>query len=314
MKAAVIEHVGAAPRYTDFDDPVPAEGELVVEVRAAGLHRIVRAIASGSHYLGAGPVPFIPGIDGAGRLGDGTRVYFGISRPPFGSFAQRTVTHHERCIPLPEAIDDVTAAALANAGMSSWGALTERAGFVPGESVLVLGATGVAGRLAVQVARVLGARRVVAAGRDDVALGSAGADATIRLGGDRTALVRAFREVFDGDGVDVVLDYVWGEPAEIVLEAIAGRASSSRVRYLEIGSVAGRTITLDGATLRSTPVELLGSGFGSASTSAIIASLRTFFAAAERHSLRVDAHPVPLADVERAWADDGEKARVVFVP
>src|ERR1700679_1357221 len=140
-------------------------------------------------------VPLIPGVDGVGRLEDGTRVYFGMVRPPFGTLAERAVTAPHMCLPIPEALDDVTVAAIMNPGMSSWAALL-RAHFVAGESVLILGATGVAGQLAVQVAKRLGARRVIAAGRNPETLERLpmlGADAVISLAQPREALVAAFK-------------------------------------------------------------------------------------------------------------------------
>ena len=156
MNAAVVRAFDAPPRYATFEEPVAAEGELLVKVSAAGLHPIVKALANGTHYGSTGALPFIPGIDGVGRLEDGTRVYFGIARSPFGSFAERTIASASMCMALPDGLEDAAAAGLANPGMSSWAALTVRARFAAGESVLILGATGVAGQLAVQIAKRLG--------------------------------------------------------------------------------------------------------------------------------------------------------------
>src|SRR3984957_6081748 len=224
MNAAVVTSFAAPPRYSPFAEPVAAEGERLVAVRAAGLHPIVKGLAKGTHYGSSGELPFIAGIDGVGRLEDGARVYFGIARSPFGSFSERTLAASWMCLPLPEGIDDVTAAGIANPAMSSWAALTARAKFAAGESVLILGATGVAGQLAIQIAKRLGARRVVAAGRNPQALEqlkTLGADAVISLDQDQPALVSAFRSELAEAGVDVVLDYVWGQPAERLLEAIS---------------------------------------------------------------------------------------------
>src|SRR5271165_2141713 len=135
MNAAVVEAFDHPPRYKSFADPVPAEGEILIEVRAAGLHPIVKALASGTHYGSTGEFPFIPGVDGVGRLPDGSRVYFGVMRPPYGTFAERAVTESWMTLPLPDEVDDVTVAAMMNPGMSSWAALAARAKLVPGESV-----------------------------------------------------------------------------------------------------------------------------------------------------------------------------------
>jgi NADPH:quinone reductase-like Zn-dependent oxidoreductase len=173
MNAAVVEAFDRPPRYAEFADPVPSDGELLVTVTAAALHQIVRALAAGTHYGSTAQLPFVPGVDGVGRLPDGTRVYFGRTQDRYGTFAERSITLPFLTLPLPDSLDDATAAAMMNPGMSSWVALTARARFVPGESVLILGATGTSGHLAVQIARRLGATRVIAAGRNPEALAEA---------------------------------------------------------------------------------------------------------------------------------------------
>src|SRR5258707_7059847 len=211
MNAAVVSAFDRPPRYATFADPIAAEGEKLVTVSAAGLHPIVKALAKGSHYGSSGELPFIAGIDGVGKLQDGTRVYFGIARSPFGSFAEHSLAASWMCLPLPEAVDDVTAAGIANPAMSSWAALTARAKVVAGESVLVLRDTGVAGQLAIQVAKRLGARRIIAAGRNPEALQklkALGADSVISLDQDQASLVSAFRTEIAEAAVAVVLYYV----------------------------------------------------------------------------------------------------------
>jgi NADPH:quinone reductase-like Zn-dependent oxidoreductase len=320
MNAAVVHSFDAPPRYTTFADPVAAEGEKLVTVLAAGLHPIVKALAKGTHYGSSGELPFIPGIDGVGKLEDGTRVFFGIARSPYGTFAERALAASWMCLPLPEGIDDVTAAGIANPAMSSWAALTARAKFAAGESVLILGATGVAGQLAIQVAKRLGARRVVAAGRNPQALEklkSLGADAVIPLDQDPTALVSAFRAELAEAGVDIVLDYVWGQPAERLLEAISQkglRKASSRIRFIQIGESAGKTISLPAATLRSSGLELLGSGFGSASLNQILVALAEFFETAAKQPFHFQTKTAPLRDVEGLWNTVEEATRLVFQP
>jgi NADPH:quinone reductase-like Zn-dependent oxidoreductase len=317
MKAAVVEDYSSPPRYKSFDDPVAEGKEILVRVSAAGLHPIVKALANGSHYGSTGVLPFVPGVDGAGRLEDGTRVYFGTSRPPFGSFAEMTVTQPWMCLPLPETLDDVVAAGIANPGMSSMAALKSRAQFKAGESVLVLGATGVAGQLAVQIARRLGARRVVAAGRDPETLEKLteiGADSVISLDQANDSLVAAFRREI-AEGVDVVLDYLWGSPAECVLQAISQKGlnhESSRIRFVQVGESAGKRISLQGSTLRSSGVELLGSGFGSASIQEIMRALGMLFDQAVQAPFQFKTKALPLAAVSEAWnaAERGE--RLVF--
>src|SRR5262249_57843365 len=166
MKAAVLRALGRPPRCEEFPDPQAGEGEVLVHVKAASLKNVDKMMAGGSHYDRIAKLPCVCGVDGVGLLDDGSRVYCGGARPPYGMMAERTVVARAWCLPVPEQVDDVTAAALPNPALSAWLALVWRAQLRPGESVLVLGATGVAGQLAVQIAKHLGAERVVAAGRN----------------------------------------------------------------------------------------------------------------------------------------------------
>ncbi len=320
MNAAVVHAFDAPPRYTSFTEPIPLEGERLVTVSAAGLHPIVKALANGTHYGSDGELPFIAGVDGVGRFEDGTRVFFGVSRSPFGTFAERALAGGAMCLPLPDGLDDATAAGIANPAMSSWVALKFRAKFVAGESVLILGATGVAGQLAVQIAKRLGARRVIATGRNPQALAELkelGADLVISLDQEHDSLVSGLRDAVVSGGVDVVLDYLWGEPARAALEAISQKGLSKmapRVRFVQIGSSAGTTIPLPAATLRSSGLELLGSGFGSASLDQIRQALAEFFATAAANPFRIAIKTAALRDVEALWNSPERGARLVFQP
>ena len=314
MNAAVVNVLGQNPQYQSFADPVAEEGELLIKVRAAGLHPIVKARASGTHYSSDGIVPVVPGVDGVGTLEDGRRVYFGATRPPFGTMAERTISRPSMCIPLPDGIDDVQAAAIANPGMSAWVSMKERAHVAPGETVLVLGATGVAGQLAIQVARHLGAKRVIGAGRNVEALQAADLDSIIALGQPEDAVRDAFAAEA-AQGIDVVIDYLWGRPTELLLEALAKgfKASSTpSTRLVEVGASAGPTITLPGAILRSVDLTILGSGFGSAAMDKIFAAIPVLFSLAAEGKLKIDLEPVPLSDVEAAWSRVDKGRRVVF--
>src|SRR5215831_9881951 len=184
MKAAVLHVFGEPPHYEDFPDPQPGEGEVIVHVRAASLKNIDRAKASGSHYDSRHKLPAVCGVDGVGVLDDGTRVFCGGARTPYGMMAEQTVVSRAWCLPIPDGVDDDSAAALPNPALSAWLPLVWRARLKPDETVLILGATGVAGKLAIQIAKHLGAGRVVAAGRNRQVLETLpdlGADATIAL-------------------------------------------------------------------------------------------------------------------------------------
>ncbi len=320
MNAAVVHDSQSLPRYGTFAEPVAAENEVIVSVSAAGLHQIVRAMASGAHYLSTGALPQIPGIDGVGRLEDGTRVYFGASHSPFGSMAERCVTARQFCLPVPEALDDPTVAAMMNPSLSSWASLKARAQLMPGENVLVLGATGVAGKLAVQVSRRLGAGRVVAAGRNPAALEELlhlGAHAVIPLVDDQEALAASLHQEWSQHPVNVVLDYLWGKPAETVLGAMTQKGlqhTAARIRYIEVGSMAGWTISLDGATLRSSGLELIGSGFGSISMERISQLLGEFLQEAAKRPFKMKIETAPLREVESRWNSAEKGTRLVFIP
>jgi NADPH:quinone reductase-like Zn-dependent oxidoreductase len=319
MNAAVIESFEIPPRYTSFPDPVPTAEEVLITVAAAGLHPIVKARAKGTHYSSTGQLPFIPGVDGVGRTPEGTRVLFGATHPPYGTFAERSITRAALCTPIPDALDDTTVAAMMNPVMASWAALEHRAHLVAGESVLILGGTGSAGLMAVQVARRFGSKRIVAVGRNPQALEEAkslGADAIISLQQDHDALVAAFRNELAANRIDVVLDYLWGAPAEALLAALVQKGldhDAARLRYVQIGNSAGPNISLPAATLRSSDLELIGSGFGSVAMDKLFASLRAAIEAAAREPFRIKVTTAPLRDVEKLW-NAPEEGRLVFVP
>jgi NADPH:quinone reductase-like Zn-dependent oxidoreductase len=315
MRAAILHAFDQPPRVGEFAEPEPGPGEVLVEVHAAGLHPVVRALASGTHYGSSAQLPCIPGIDGAGTLPDGTRVYFGMPRPPHGSFAARTVVPRQMCLPLPPALDSPVAAALFNPGLSAWLALVVRGRLAAGECVLVLGATGVAGKLAVQAARALGAGRVIAVGRNVETLRTLpamGADVTIPL--DRAP------EVLPplAGSVDLVIDYLWGAPIESLLRAFARkglRHQARPLRLVSVGESAGATASIPADLLRSSGVEISGSGAGTVPMERIATEVPRFVEQAVAGALRVEVQPVALTDVEAAWQrPPGGGRRLVVVP
>jgi NADPH:quinone reductase-like Zn-dependent oxidoreductase len=318
MQAAVLHNLGSAPRYDQFEDPVAQDGEVLVKVLAASLKNIDKGMASGGHYASYRELPVVCGVDGVGTLETGERVFFGGCRHPFGTMAERTVAPRAFCFPLPDGLDDATAAALPNPAASSWLPLKWRAQLKPGETVLVLGATGIAGKLAVQIAKLLGAGCVIAAGRNPQQLEAAkslGADVTIRLDEPEKNLVEAFAAVAK-DGIDIVLDYLWGAPTEALVAALTGHdlnAEPRTTRLIEIGSMAGPAISLPGAALRSSGLELYGAGGGSVPKQAIFEAVPQIFEQAAKGRLKVETRKVPLTDVQTEW-NRKEDRRVVFIP
>jgi NADPH:quinone reductase-like Zn-dependent oxidoreductase len=318
MNAAVVANPAHPPQWSAFDDPVAAPGETIVTMSAAALSPLARATAAGTHYSAAGSVRSVAGVDGVGTLADGRRVYCAFPRSPWGTMAQRVPIRSELWTPVPDALDDVRAAALGNPGMASWVALLDRARLAPGETVLINGATGSAGRLAIQIAKHLGASRVIATGRNPgefPALRALGADRTIDLMLPGDQLVDAFYHAIYDDGVTVVLDFLWGDSAERLLKAIARPGNgpvAPRIRFVQIGAVSGPSLSLDAATLRSSGVELLGSGLRSVALSQLVGRIGEMLRAAKSANFTVDTVTRPIERVETAWNENTAGSRLVF--
>jgi NADPH2:quinone reductase len=319
MNAAVLHAFEKPPRFEQFAEPVAREGEVLVHVLAAALHPSTRAVASGTHYASPKELPAIVGLDGCGRLDDGTRVFFGGPRPPGGTMAERCAVPRARCWPVPDGLDDATAAAIVNPALSSWLPLICSAHLAPGETVLVLGATGTAGKLAVQIAKLLGAGRVVAAGRNEQSLSTLrelGADATISLAQPDQQLIEAFAKADGEQGYNVIVDYLWGRPTELLLTALTRAeflVEASNVRLLPIGESAGPAISLRADVFRSAGLAIPGGGFPAPKT--FLDIYNQLMAGAAAGKLRIDTERVPLADVEKAWQRvDLRGRRLVLIP
>lgn len=319
MNAAVVSKTGEAPRYEQFPDPVAGDNEVTVQVRAASLKPVDRQIAGGSHYASPRQYPFICGTDGVGFLDDGRRVFFGGCRPPYGAMAERTVVPKAFTFPVPDALNDETAAAIPNPGVSAWLSLSYRAKVSPGESVLILGATGVTGKLAIKIAKLLGAKRVVAAGRNRQALRSLhqfGADSTIQLDQPDDGLRESFVREAGASGFQVVIDYVWSRPTEVFLSAITSKTFTeigSETRLVQVGESAGPTIALPAAVLRSTALTILGTA-GIPSRDVLRETFERVIAYAATGELQIDTTRVPLAEIASAWAQTQSGARQVVIP
>lgn len=318
MKAAVVHAFGAPPSWEEFPAPSPEPDEFLVSVSAAAVNPLVLTRASGAHYSAGTTLPFVAGVDGVGRTPDGQRVYFTLPRPPYGSLAESAPVPARRLVALPDALPDVVAAAAAIPGMSCWIPLTRFAPVRPGESVLVNGATGAAGRMAVQVARHLGARSVIATGRDPAKLASLtslGAEVVLSLGEPWEALRDRVRDLAGRSHIGVVLDYLWGPSAEAILTALGGPGAprgGSRIRYVSVGSLAGEAISLRSSLLRSSGLEIVGTGIGATTDDEMVASIREFLQAFVPARFRVDTETQPLAKVSQNWGRTGGDRRLVF--
>jgi NADPH:quinone reductase-like Zn-dependent oxidoreductase len=321
MKAAIVTAPGKTPIYADFDQPVARPGEELISVKAAALSNHTRSRAAGAHYSSTGIYPAVAGTDGVGLTQEGKRVYFAMPEAPNGSLAEFCPIHPRRCVEIPDSLDDITAAAIANPGMSAWAALVERAHLLPGETVLVNGATGTAGRIAVQLAKHLGAAKVIATGRNAKELEelkSLGADSILPFAIDpdhpsgAADYEEALKQTFSG-GINVVIDYVWGKSAETLIAALAQTVEDNPVRFVHVGSVSGEpNIALPGSALRSSAIQLMGSGVGSVSREGLVHSIRNVFEAVQPAELKIATQVAPLAQVESVWKNATGKPRVVF--
>lgn len=323
MKAAVLHKLGESPRYEDFPDPIPQnENQVLISVKAASVKNLDKGRASGMHYAKHTNLPEVVGIDGVGITADGKRVYApGLT----GMIGGKALIDKNRFVMVPDGLDDATAAALPNTGLGAAVALRYRAAMQAGEVVLINGATGVTGRVAIQMARHYGAKVVIATGRNPESLktlGDLGADKVISLLQDDEAIINAIKEIHAATPINVVIDYTWGHPAELILAALKGGGVnhvSSRVRYVTVGSMAGEKIALASDILRSSAIEILGSGIGSVSHQEM-RKLQTdiipeMMQLAADGKLRMDTVQVPLRDIETAWQQkvDPGKRLVVLI-
>jgi NADPH2:quinone reductase len=313
VRAAVMDG-GERPVYGEFAEPQAADGALVVEVRAAALSGLDRNIARRLHYLKMPEGPFVVGREGVARTGDGRRMYFNVNAPvaPFGSMAERTLIDPRFSFAVPDGVGDDVAAALGNAGLAAWLALSWRARLRPGESVLILGATGVSGSIAVTAAKRLAAGRLVAAGRNRAALARAkrlGADATVELTAAQD-LVAAYREAAGGT-VDVVIDFVCGAPGEAALEVLATHG-----RLVHVGAMAGRVMTVSGAAIRRASADIMGFAYYHAPIELQAQAYAQLCRLAAAGEIALDIETRPLAQIAAAWDAHaaGSRRRQVLVP
>jgi NADPH:quinone reductase-like Zn-dependent oxidoreductase len=320
MKAAVIEAPGDGAHYGDFAEPGDHEGRQVVELVAAGIHPIVRSLARGVHYGSSGQWPLVPGVDAVVRSAEGVLAFSGYPQPPYGTLAERISVPSSLWMPLPEGADPARVAGGVNPGMASWLPLQARRTEIGKlDKVLILGVTGMTGFLATQNARILGATLIAGVGRDAQALAhaaNAGAT-TVALSGDRERDAAAILQALEGSPPDIVLDFLWGAPAESTFAALERRgleADQADIAYVQIGAAAGPHAAVPAALLRSRKLRLTGSGAGSASVADIIAEIPRYIQLISDGAVDVPIRTFPLSLVSEAWeAAERGRPRVVVL-
>jgi len=316
VRAALIRELGATPEVGEAPEPEAGEGEVVVEVLAAPLNPIDLAVSRGILATGHPDLPYVPGCEGVGRTGDGRLVWlFGgsLGRTANGTMAERASIGDAFAIDVPDGADAAVAAALGIAGLAGWLPFAWRAPLEGGENVLVLGATGSVGLVAVQTAKLLGAGRVVAAGRSAAGLEravSVGADATVRLD-DAGDLVAAFEDAFGGEGPSYVFDPLWGAPA-----AAAAQAAVPWARIVNLGQSAGATSELASAAVRFKSLSILGHTNFAVPADELADHYRRLVGHVTAGDIRFEVERVPLDAVADAWRRqaEGAGAKLVVVP
>ena len=312
MRAALIREVGALPEVGDADAP---DGEAI-DVVAAPINPIDLAVSRGILATGHPPLPYVPGCEGVGRTSDGRLVWvFGgtLGRTTNGTMAERAAIGDSFAIDFPDGADPAVAAGLGIAGLAGWLPLAWRAPLQGGENVLVLGATGSVGLVAVQTAKLLGAARLVAVGWSESGLARAaelGADATVRLG-EAEDLVAAFKDAFGGDGPCSVFDPLWGEPAAAAVQAAVPRAT-----IVNLGQSAGATAELASAAVRFKNLSILGHTNFALPEDELSEHYRRLVGHVVAGDITFEVERVPLDEAASAWQRQAEGAgtKLVLVP
>lgn len=309
MKAAVIYSNGEMPKCVEFPEPVVVnENEILISIKAVAITNLDKGKASGKHYSSEKLLSngLVVGSDGVGLLENGTRVYArGIS----GTIAEKAIVEKNRMIPLPEGISNAMAAAIPNAVAGSAMALKFRAAIVPGETILINGATGFTGQMAIQIAKYYGAKKIIVTGRNEKTLKhllTLGANEVISLKQDDENFVAQLKAIHSETPIDIIIDYLWGHPAELILNALKGNGTfTHRVRFVSVGSIAGESALLPSGILRSTDLQLLGSGLGSWKRDEVKVLfseiLPEMFLLVAQNKLEVNIEEVNLIDIEKIW-------------
>eukprot|EP01132_Coremiostelium_polycephalum_P000790 gene790-982_t len=318
MKAGVIHELGKIPKYESFPVPVPEnDTQILVKVLASSIKNLDRGKVSGKHYMSYTKLPTTIGIDGVVELDNGEKAYaFGIT----GMMAEKVLIQKDKYVVLDRDVDPYVASALPNTILGADMAMVERGKIKAGDVVLVNGATGVTGKMALQLAKIRGAKKVIAMGRNQKELEELksrfAVDEIITIGDNDQEVINSVKKSFVDNPIDIVLDYLWGRPSDLVLKGIIAAQTYHQTRFITIGEMAGSTITLPSAALRSTAIEIMGSGFGSFPQNAIAlymqSNLNSLLKLVSQGKLIIDINLVDLKDIESNWLVDVKGKRTVI--
>lgn len=322
MKAAVLHHFGEVPVYETFPEPVPKEGETLIHVKAIALENVDKMMAEGTHFASRqfhSEFPSVVGINGVGELPDGKLASFRGVQAPFGSIAEKVAVSNNNITLIPEGVDAVTASAILAPALTSLFPLKWGTKLQPGETVLINGATGIAGKLSVQIAKLLGAERIIGTGRNEASLAviqELGCNAVIDLKRNAEAVSEDFTTEAE-KGIDIILDYLWGEPTELLIKALIPqeiKGEKQPTRLIQIGEKAGAALTLSADALRTSGLTLSG-GAAYLTSEMITEGTELVWKWIQEDKLQMDVESVPLRDIAAVWQrSEFQGKKVVITP
>ncbi len=323
MKAAVVENFGAIPQYRDFADPQCNRDDISIDVKAVVLENFDKMVVAGTHYSSQQMLPEFPAVaghSGVGRLKDGTLVAFGGVKPPFGTMAEKAVIpaqYKEHIIKIPKGITPAVAAALPASALTSYLPLKWGVQLRKGETLLINGATGVSGKIAIQISKMLGAGRIIGTGRDEKGLQAVknlGANAVIDLKQSDESIIEAFKKE-SGRGYDVVLDFIWGHPTELFLQTLIPKKAgfpTRKTRLVQIGQSAGESITLTGEMVRTSGLAITGAG--NVPPEVVPEAIKQVWEWITENRLKIEIEEVPLKNISEVWQRQPRGKRLVVIP
>lgn len=322
MKAAVLHNIGSIPKYEDFTTPAPKEDEVLIDIKAVTLENVDHMMAKGEHFASRqflNELPAIVGLSGVGQRPDGKLVGFSGMKPPYGAMAEKAVVPKKSTVLIPKGVNPETAVALPSTALTSLFPLKWAINMQPGQNVLINGATGVAGKLAVQIAKLLGANRVIGTGRNKESLQrikELGADTVIDLKETENNVFTSFKKEVD-NGIDVVLDYLWGPPTELLIKALTPEKISldgQQTYIVQIGEKAGSDIKLPAGALRTSGLHITGGAAG-LTPELIQEGTDLIWEWIKEDKLQMDMEIIALQDIEEAWErTDFQGKRIVVNP